>query len=315
VRFDGQAASVAVWDGKNWSSLWDFDYDNGSIYALAWFDETLFIGGGFDEIGKLDIHTVAQRKDEQWAAVGSGFDGGNDFVDTLVSIDDGLYASGHFTETDGKPANGLARWTGSDWEPINLLETEWEGPPISAADGDLYVGPFPRIHRWDRSEWRTLGADVNGEARVVLGPDAVYAAGSFTAIGRHGAGRITRWLSCEDTEERCATTTTSTTTTTTTTTVTTTSTTLPTTTTSSMPTSSSSTSSTTTIPEYCGDANHDGDVTASDALAALRTAVGLPQCELLDCDIDGNFAVTANDALAVLRMAVGFVIPGACPHG
>ncbi len=135
-------------------------------------------------------------------------------------------------------------------------------------------------------------------------------------------------MTCEF-EPDSTTTTTSTTTSTTTTTLpstTTTSTTtstVPSTTTTSTTTSTTTTTTTsttttttttTTLPSVtCGDANDDHVVTASDALAVLRTAVNTFECPLCRCDVDGSGAVSASDALATLRRAVGQPAPLSCP--
>ena len=66
-----------------------------------------------------------------------------------------------------------------------------------------------------------------------------------------------------------------------------------------------STSTSLLVPVGCGDAVTDGSVTASDALAILRTAVGISFCLECRCDIDGSGTVTATDALTALRIAVG----------
>jgi fibronectin-binding autotransporter adhesin len=63
----------------------------------------------------------------------------------------------------------------------------------------------------------------------------------------------------------------------------------------------------------CGDANASGSVSASDALAALRTSVGAQSCELSRCDYDGSGTVQASDALAILRASVGQPVDPACP--
>jgi hypothetical protein len=63
----------------------------------------------------------------------------------------------------------------------------------------------------------------------------------------------------------------------------------------------------------CGDANDDGAITATDALAALSAAVGIGECEPARCDTDGSGAVTASDALAILSAAVGIPVVLACP--
>lgn len=45
--------------------------------------------------------------------------------------------------------------------------------------------------------------------------------------------------------------------------------------------------------------------TASDALATLKTAVGVLTCDLSVCDVDNSKAITAGDALRILKVAVG----------
>jgi hypothetical protein len=66
-------------------------------------------------------------------------------------------------------------------------------------------------------------------------------------------------------------------------------------------------------PKLCGDTVFDNVVTATDALATLRTAVGLQTCEFCLCDVNDSGNVSAADALAILRLAVGQLIPVTCP--
>jgi hypothetical protein len=67
--------------------------------------------------------------------------------------------------------------------------------------------------------------------------------------------------------------------------------------------------------ELCG---HAADIsvlrsiTATDALATLRSAVGSFECELCQCDVDGSGVITATDALTVLRAAVGADVDLSC---
>jgi spore coat protein A len=95
---------------------------------------------------------------------------------------------------------------------------------------------------------------------------------------------------------------------TTTTTVDTTTTTLETTTTT-LEATTTTTGVTTTTTEVgttsCGDANGDDEITASDALLALRTAVGTGNCPVCLCDVNVLDGIVASDALAILRVAVG----------
>jgi hypothetical protein len=55
----------------------------------------------------------------------------------------------------------------------------------------------------------------------------------------------------------------------------------------------------------CGDANGDGNVTATGALQALKTAVGTASCIPCACDVDSSGMTAASDALRILRAAVG----------
>jgi len=67
----------------------------------------------------------------------------------------------------------------------------------------------------------------------------------------------------------------------------------------------------------CGDPNHVGGVTASDALFVLQAAVGSTSCDVCLCDVvstGGAQPITASDALAVLRRSVGVPVPFACPQ-
>jgi hypothetical protein len=98
------------------------------------------------------------------------------------------------------------------------------------------------------------------------------------------------------------------------------------TTTTVTPTTTTPILTTTTVPLVlgaCGDAVtagskhpgqiHPGDITTSDALRVLRTAVGLDACQMCVCDVDDSGAITASDALTVLKVALGSVNRLVCP--
>ncbi|HXC52900.1 MAG TPA: dockerin type I repeat-containing protein [Candidatus Limnocylindrales bacterium] len=63
----------------------------------------------------------------------------------------------------------------------------------------------------------------------------------------------------------------------------------------------------------CGDATGDGVIASSDALVALRTAVGTSTCEPSRCDANASGAITATDASTILKCAVGQDIALHCP--
>jgi hypothetical protein len=76
---------------------------------------------------------------------------------------------------------------------------------------------------------------------------------------------------------------------------------------------SSSTTSTVEGPQgVCGDPSGDQMITATDALIALRTAVGLQSCILCLCDVDSSGFTSATDALIILKQATGQSVQFAC---
>ena len=67
-----------------------------------------------------------------------------------------------------------------------------------------------------------------------------------------------------------------------------------------------------TLTTECGDFNGDGNVTASDALGALRSVVGTATCAVSVCDFNGDGSLTASDALGILRFSVGLPVTANC---
>lgn len=72
-------------------------------------------------------------------------------------------------------------------------------------------------------------------------------------------------------------------------------------------TTTTSTTTSTFPPQACGDADGNGRVAASDALEALKTAVGGGSCLDAICDVVPPTGVSASDALTILRHAVGLI--------
>jgi hypothetical protein len=65
------------------------------------------------------------------------------------------------------------------------------------------------------------------------------------------------------------------------------------------------------VPD-CGDPDASGSVTASDALTALKTAVGSAECAVCVCDVDSSGTIAASDAQRILKVAVGTVLELQC---
>jgi hypothetical protein len=115
----------------------------------------------------------------------------NDAVNALAVFQGELIAGGWFTMASGVPANFVARWNGSAWQPlgsglIGFLTTE-AMPGCNALtvyNGELIAGgafeqaggiPVNQIARWNGSTWQSLGGGLSGG--TFFGLNAVNALG------------------------------------------------------------------------------------------------------------------------------------------
>jgi hypothetical protein len=81
-------------------------------------------------------------------------------------------------------------------------------------------------------------------------------------------------------------------------------------------TTTDETTTTTIVAGVCGDVTGDGRVTATDASAVLNGAVNARfACPTATCDLDASGTVDVSDALAALRLAVGLPVDSICEPG
>lgn len=120
-------------------------------------------------------------------------------VNAVVRSADGdIYAGGIFTAVGPTAASGVARWTGSDWEPlaygvlldVEALALDGAGTLYAAGratGGGIGIGGSNGIWAWNGTEWSEL-ATVDGEFSTVsalfVTPEGhLVAGGSFDGIG------------------------------------------------------------------------------------------------------------------------------------
>src|SRR5262249_53791401 len=154
---------------------------------LATYGSELIAGGQFGAAGTVSADRIAAWDGEAWHALGDGVSGlaqGNR-VRALAILDGDLVAGGAFTTAGGAPAHAVARWNGSEWQPLaGSLDGEiyslavyrgtlYAGGGLTADGGLTYMG----LARWDGSSW--LDAGLDGGALAL----AVDASGSELAAG------------------------------------------------------------------------------------------------------------------------------------
>lgn len=235
------AAGIARFDGTAWSPLGAglAPCPSGGpqrVYAMHVHDDgsgpALYVAGRFTAAGGIPALNIARYDGANWSALGGGltsfgscggtFSGG---ALALATHDDGtgpaLYAGGDFTEAGGQPAPSIARWDGTNWQPVlgpgapsgrilTLLSADlgdglqlYAGGSFFSSTSASFLG---RLARWDGSVWNPVGGGVEGSYAGGISPEvsdlalwddgtgpALYVAGQFTVAGGQPARNIARW--------------------------------------------------------------------------------------------------------------------------
>ena len=131
----------------------------------------------------------------------------NGEVHALVSVGNDLYVGGFFTKAGPVPANGVAKWDGTNWSALGEGVDGWVWA-LAAVGNNLYVGgQFTRagsinatnIAKWNGTNWEVLGGgvDVSWEPARVQAIYAqgsnIYVGGSFLRAGDVYVENIARW--------------------------------------------------------------------------------------------------------------------------
>jgi trimeric autotransporter adhesin len=179
INQEGRATTVARWDGSSWQSLGDA-FDDG-ILGLADYGGEIVAAGGFLNNGDKSVNNIAKWNGSGWEALDSGvqFDSGPSVICALEVHDDYLIAGGEFSQAGSNSANSIARWDGTDWQPLgegfsrsesnfNLVSslTTFEGNLILSgfySDPLSYVGRHTDIMMWAGTEWTQLGDRFDGK--------------------------------------------------------------------------------------------------------------------------------------------------------
>lgn len=113
--------NIGLWDGTQWRTLGSgiqtagqFPLNHAIVWALAYTNGVLYVGGRFTHAGGTLAHNIAAWDGHRWSALGDGVRGSPGMtggeVRALAILGDHLYVGGDFHEAGGKPAINFARW-------------------------------------------------------------------------------------------------------------------------------------------------------------------------------------------------------------
>lgn len=160
------ATNVARWDGTIWHALGSGAGSEGDpsdrVYALAWQDGHLYVGGQFTQVNGSSASAIARWTEttQRWVNFNGGAVATTGFpsVRSIEAIDQNLVIAGYFNRIAGTDARGIA-----------VLE--------------------------NGASMQALGSGVEGSIVNINrdGAGALYVAGNFTSAGGKEAAGIAKW--------------------------------------------------------------------------------------------------------------------------
>ena len=224
------SVATQTWTPLNQGSLSIAGGVNGPVYALALTDEYLYVGGRFSSVGQVRTNSLARwnRRTGVWSPLGGGIKIDPEISETLlpsvraITVEgEHVYVGGRFDFAARVRANNIARWNGSQWEPLGSgIGLNGQGGPydslsvvtaLDAKDGVLYVGGeytiaggslANRVASWtEGAGWEPVGGGIGGASfntqvnAILASGDDVFVGGTFTTVGTANvrASNIARW--------------------------------------------------------------------------------------------------------------------------
>lgn len=178
------------------------------VTAVTSAGENVYIGGQFDIADTMTVSNVTcwNRETGAWTKLGDGLNG---TVHALVTDENGtVYAGGTFSGSGNKPIAHVARWSGTEWEPLGE-GIDGNVFTLLYNDGVLYAGgefdsaggvEAANVARWDiaSQSWDRMGPGLDadflpGVYSMSYGGGQLFAAGQFRVSGTDSIRNIARW--------------------------------------------------------------------------------------------------------------------------
>lgn len=211
---------VARWNGATWQPLGgginSFGY--GIVTTLLPFQGRIYCGGIFGVAGSVPVDNLAAWDGTQWSAVGAGVQGATygATVQSLAVYHNELYVGGHFVASGTTPLWQIARFDGSQLQPIGGVNQAEVNPPTVFAmsvwndrlycGGEFQVAGQPdvpeqtlgvyHVAAYDGAAWSAVGEGLGLDNEVhVLGSwqGQIVVGGRFSIAGGHQAWALARF--------------------------------------------------------------------------------------------------------------------------
>lgn len=178
----GHVAYVTEADGEyTWHTLGSGV--NGPVYAMAEYDDVLFVAGNFDSAGGEMVNNIAIWTGSEWNHAGCLYG----TVYDLIVFKGELYAAGEFDACASLNDVNFARWNGTLWVQIpglsgHINTMKAMGEDLLLGGNFLYNQKSENVIKWNPDDhFRPFGNSVSNEVRdFEIFNDTVYAACKWT---------------------------------------------------------------------------------------------------------------------------------------
>lgn len=193
-----RVASYAVSGDEHWSRQFNWPGPTNQVISIALNNGHIYTGG-LSTGSFLTNSTLIVWDGIQWTPIGQFYNSQATLYD-MTFFGGSLYVAGAFTNVNGLPIKGLARWDGSTWSSVGLTNT---CAALGAEGNKLYVGgvftnagsvAMTNIGYWDGAAWHPLGGGLGGSnVRCLAVTNGNVYAGGFLTNAAAGITNIAMW--------------------------------------------------------------------------------------------------------------------------
>jgi len=190
---------VKRWTGRDWASVGAQNVGaqngasvfEGAVYALAFVDDALYVGGNF----RAPHRYIARWDGTRWHGL---VDANNPLglggpVYALAQTPDGLFVGGDFAAPNTGDGPGLTRWNGAQWVAAyggvtggaqSVYALLANGNELTVGGDFAQIGDQAIAHlaRWDGTTWRALPGGVAGPVYTLAQDETLAVGGDFAAV-------------------------------------------------------------------------------------------------------------------------------------
>jgi PKD repeat protein len=182
--FIGDSGRVRFWNGSNLLNLTGVNSSsfNSSVYSLAHFQDTLYVGGFFS----TPFARVAKWNGSAYESLTSGCSAQ---VSAITPYQDQLFIGGNFLTAGDSLVRHTALWNGSEWNRMGdgvnddvftriiWRDTLYIGGRFTQANGQT----ASHVAKWNGSQWVRVGGILNDYVTsMAVYRDELYIGGAFT---------------------------------------------------------------------------------------------------------------------------------------